>query len=79
MKKNNTTAQSPKRAAARQAGPNTIGMDLGDKTSRYCMLGAGGEKVSEGTVATTRKAMAQKFSGMRRCRVASKWGRIRRG
>jgi transposase len=74
MKKNSTTAQSPKRAAARQVGPNTIGMDLGDKTSRYCMLGAGGETVSEGSVATTRKAMAEKFSGIPRCRVAIEVG-----
>jgi len=74
MKKNSTTAQSPKRAAARQAGPKTIGMDLGDKTSRYCVLGAGGERVSEGSVATTRKAMAQRFSRMSRCRVAIEVG-----
>ena len=33
-------------------------MDLGDKTSRYCVLGDNGALLSEGTVATTRKAMA---------------------
>ena len=49
-------------------------MDLGDKTSRYCVLGADGELLSEGTVATTRKAVAQKFAGMRRCRVAMEVG-----
>ena len=74
MKKNNTTTQSPKRAAARQAGPNTIGMDLGDKTSRYCMLGSGGETVSEGSVGTAKKAMTQKFGKMPRCRVAIEVG-----
>ena len=74
MKKNSTVAQSPKRAAARKGGPITIGMDLGDKISRYCVLGANGERLSEGSVATTRKAMAQKFSGMRRCRVAMEVG-----
>ena len=74
MKKSNTTAQSPKRAAAREAGPKTIGMDLGDKTSRYCMLGAGGETVSEGSVGTTRKAMTEKFGGLWRCRVAMEVG-----
>ncbi len=74
MKKNSTVAQSPKRAAARQQGPITIGMDLGDKTSRYCVLGENGEVLSEGSVATTRKAMAQKFAGMRRCRVAMEVG-----
>lgn len=74
MKKNNTVVQSPKRAVAGQPGPITIGMDLGDKASRYCMLGADGELLSEGSVATTRKAMAQKFAGMRRCRVAMEVG-----
>jgi len=48
MKKNNTDQQSRKRATARETGPMTIGLDLGDKTSRYCVLdGAGGEQ-SEG-------------------------------
>jgi transposase len=49
-------------------------MDLGDKTSRYCVLGANGERLAEGSVATTRKAMTQKFGGMRRCRVAMEVG-----
>jgi transposase len=74
MKKNSTIAQSPKRAAARKGRPITIGMDLGDKTSRYCVLGANGERVSEGSVATTRKAMTQRFAGMHRCRVAMEVG-----
>jgi transposase len=74
MKKNSIVQQNPKRAAARQQGPITIGMDLGDKTSRYCVLGGNGERLSEGSVATTRKAMAQKFAGMRRCRVAMEVG-----
>jgi hypothetical protein len=34
MKKNNSMKQSPKRALARETGPITIGMDLGDKISR---------------------------------------------
>src|ERR1700693_803366 len=74
MKKNSTVPQSPKRAAARKEGPITIGMDLGDKASRYCVLGDNGEVLSEGSVATTKKAMGQKFAGMRRCRVALEVG-----
>lgn len=73
MKQNNT-AQSPKRAGARKGGPITIGMDLGDTTSRYCVLGEEGEVLTEGTVATARKAMERKFAGMRRCRVAIEVG-----
>jgi transposase len=74
MKKNSTDKQSPKRAAARSEGPITIGMDLGDKTSRYCVLGGDGEVSSEGSVSTTKKAMTQKFAGMRRCRFAIEVG-----
>ena len=74
MKKNSTVKQSPKRAAARSEGPITIGMDVGDKTSRYCVLGGDGGLQSEGSVGTTRKAMAQKFSGIKRCRIAMEVG-----
>jgi transposase len=74
MRKNSIVKQSPKRAAARQQGPITIGMDLGDKSSRYCVLGDAGEVLSEGSVATTKKAMAQKFAGLKRCRVAVEVG-----
>lgn len=74
MKKNSSVKQSPKRAAVGAPEPITIGMDLGDKTSRYCVLGAKGEISSEGSVATTKQAMAQKLSRMRRCRIALEVG-----
>ena len=46
MRKNNISAKSPKREArTAQSDRITIGMDLGDKTSRYCMLDATGEVV----------------------------------
>jgi hypothetical protein len=34
-----------------------MGRDLGDKSSRYCVLDREGEVVQEGSVSTTRKAM----------------------
>src|SRR6266404_4633473 len=74
MKKNNTVKQSPKRVRVRETGPITIGMDVGDKTSRYCVLGGNGEVQSEGSVGTSRKAMAGKFSGIKRCRIALEVG-----
>lgn len=74
MKKDSTKAQSRKRATARKQLPNTVGMDLGDKTSRCCVLEDNGAVVSEHTVATNRKAMLQKFSGMPRCRIAMEVG-----
>ena len=74
MKKNSKVKQSRKRATARKEEPITIGMDLGDRTSRYCVLGAQGGVVSEGSVATTCKAMLEKFGRMQRCRIAIEVG-----
>lgn len=55
-------------------GPITIGMDLGDKVSCYCLLNSGGDIVKEGKLATTRQAMAQTFGAMKRCRIAIEVG-----
>jgi transposase len=74
MKKNSTVQQSRKRATVRKGGPITIGMDLGDKTSRYCVLDEQGKIVQEGSVGTTKKALAQKFGALRRCRMAVEVG-----
>ena len=48
-------------SSSAKGGPITIGLDLGDKTSRYCVLGDNGEVMPEGRVSTTKKAMAEKF------------------
>jgi transposase len=52
----------------------TIGLDLGEKTCRYCAIDLNGQVVSEGGVATTRTAMREKFSGLERCRIALEAG-----
>src|SRR5579871_1987059 len=52
----------------------TIGMDLGDKTSRFCVLDSAGEVVSKGGVATTRKGISEKFGGLKQCRIAIEVG-----
>jgi transposase len=52
----------------------TVGMDLGDKSSRYCALDQQGEVIGEGGVATTKKAMAEKFGGLGRTRIAMEVG-----
>ena len=70
MKKNNTSQQSRKAAK----GGITIGMDLGDKTSRYCVLDGKGEVVEEGSVATTKKELAQVLGAMGRWRIAMEVG-----
>src|SRR5947208_16899993 len=48
----------------------TIGLDLGDRTSRYCMLDAAGEVVSEGKVRTTKTGLGSLFEKMPSSRVA---------
>ena len=58
-------------AAAREMGKIegqklTIGLDLGDRSSWYCVLDAAGEVVLEQKVGTTPKAMKEIFGGMPR-------------
>lgn len=74
MKKSTTVAQSPKRTTVRKQNPITIGMDLGDKSSRYCVLDENGEVTLERSVSTTKKGMCQVFGSMRSCRVAMEVG-----
>ena len=72
--KTNAIHQSPKRKSIRKMQSLTIGMDLGDKNSRFCAIDADGNVVSEGGLATTRKAIAEKFAGLRHCRIAIEVG-----
>jgi transposase len=74
MKKNIITRQSPRPAHNASHPPMTVGMDLGDKTSRYCALDQQGEVIGEGGVATTKKAMTEKFGGLGRTRIAMEVG-----
>jgi hypothetical protein len=52
----------------------TIGMDLGDRSTRYCVLGEAGEVILERSVPTTKKGMDQAFAAMPRSRVALETG-----
>jgi Transposase len=52
----------------------TIGLDLGDRWSWYCVLDETGEVVLEQKVATTPKAMKEVFGGMARSRMALETG-----
>ena len=76
MKKRSSSKQSPKRVAKanHKQEPITIGMDLGDKNSCYCLLGSDGQVLREGQVATTKKAMMQVFSSIVRARIAIEVG-----
>jgi activator of 2-hydroxyglutaryl-CoA dehydratase len=52
----------------------SIGIDLGDKRSRYCILDVRGEIVAEGSMATRREEFASYFSALPKARVALEVG-----
>src|SRR5580765_2616268 len=76
MKKRSSSRQNPKPAvkAKRARQSVTIGMDLGDKTSRYCLLSDEGEILQEGQVGTTKAGMTKTFGRIGRARIAIEVG-----
>ena len=84
MKKNTTTKKSPKKALTkgqktqihRMAANQrlTVGLDLGDQTSRYCILDEAGEAVSEDQLATTKTGLDGLFAKMPASRIALEVG-----
>jgi len=74
MKKHNISTKSLKRCQKSKQVALTIGIDLGDTSSRYCGLDEGGAIVSESPVATTSKALTKTFGGLPRCRIALEVG-----
>lgn len=48
----------------------TVGLDLGDRASHFCVLDASGEIAEEGRVLTTSEALERKFGGMEPCVIA---------
>ena len=76
-----------KKVAARSAGeehpggelrPNldrlTVGVDLGDQGSHYCILGLEGETLAEGQLRTTQEDLATFFQGLNAARVVVEVG-----
>ena len=63
------------RTAGALVAPNiTIGLDLGDRTSRLCELDGSGAVSREASLATTSAAMTRYFGGRERCRVVLEVG-----
>jgi transposase len=52
----------------------TIGVDLGDKQSRVCVLDEAGDIAEEGSVSTSASALARKFKGLDRHRIVIETG-----
>lgn len=57
-----------------KAPETTIGVDLGDRFSRYCVLDAAGEVIEEGRVATTEVGLKNRFEGAPPARMAIEVG-----
>ena len=72
MKKVSTAAAKQTRNFREQK--LTIGLDLGDRSSWYCVLDEAGGVLLEQRVGTTPKAMKEMFGGMPRSRIALETG-----
>jgi transposase len=72
MKKVSTVAGQQTRDFAEQK--LTIGLDLGDRSSWYCVLEESGRVLLEHRLSTAAKAMREVFGGMPRSRIALETG-----
>jgi transposase len=71
-----TSAQENRRGNT--VGPNrdrlTVGVDLGDRWSQYCILGLEGETLAEGQLRTTQEDVGEFFRGLTTARVVLEVG-----
>jgi transposase len=74
-------AETASEAEGRQegvCGPNrdrlTVGVDLGDKRSNFCVLGLDGEKLTEGELRTTQQDFTEFFQSLAAARVVMEVG-----
>jgi transposase len=72
MKKVSTVGTKQSRKISQQK--LTVGLDLGDRSSWYCVLDEAGRVLLEQRVSTTRKALGEVFGGMPGSRVALETG-----
>ena len=71
MKKSSTVAAAGNKNFKQKL---TVGLDLGDRSSWYCVLDEAGEVVGEHRLGTTPKAMKEVFAEMPRSRIALETG-----
>jgi hypothetical protein len=72
MKKISTVAA---KASRKISQPKlTVGLNLGDRSSWYCVLDESGNVLLEQRLGTTPKALREGFGGMRRSRIALEKG-----
>jgi transposase len=70
----NATEAKPRSAPAPNRDRLTVGVDLGDQWSNYCILGLEGETLAEGQLRTTREGFAELFQPMSAARVVIEVG-----
>lgn len=77
MKKNNIAKLQVSKSQIRRMATKqrlTVGLDLGDRSSRYCILDERGEKAIEDKVATTKAGLDSTFAKIAPCRIALEVG-----
>ena len=73
--KKKRTSELPGQAqSATPAGQFTIGLDLGDRSTAFCVLDTDGAIVAEGKLKTTQAAIDQQFASLAPARVALEAG-----
>ena len=71
------TSSTTKKRATQKGAPTcfqTIGIDLGDQWSHYCLLDEAGEVAEEGRFRTTEAALRKHFADLKRARIALEAG-----
>jgi transposase len=74
LKKNSKMTRPRKNVALERKIVRTVGIDLGDQTSHYCILDEQGDVVSEGTLRTTERGFREQFQRMAHARIALETG-----
>jgi transposase len=74
MRKSSQAALSHQSTAKPGKPAMTVGIDLGDRFSRYCILNGDSEVIEEGRMATTQAALERHFAGEERWRMALECG-----
>jgi transposase len=67
-------AEKTTRRIKQADGKLTIGLDLGDRSSSYCVVNEDGEVIKRGSVATTKKDLNRIFGALRHSRLALEAG-----
>ena len=73
--KKSSKANRSNQATVKQPRPRlTVGIDLGDRFSHYCILNEESEVIEEGRIATTASALERHFADEKRLRIALECG-----